>query len=266
MGLAKLNDFKAVIAAGRHFVANIESDFEKMSSIWCQKKEKYSPEQYLGCLLARQVSIAQLFGNDPTIWNAHIGTIYLRVMLELLVKIYWISEIPEERTKAVIGGDITSLEGDFNDMADLCSSAEIPPEFLPFRDEVADWLKNARKDFNGVKSQKIPDMRGMAQQADPLVLDLYRKYHTIFSSSLHSNWNHIARANLTRTHNPLHHYIFIPTVQDMPIDLSFILLSAEFCELSMKEVAKVFKLLSFESSAQVTLISELEECLKSQSI
>ncbi|HCC25072.1 MAG TPA: hypothetical protein DEP85_06155 [Holosporales bacterium] len=220
---------------------------------WSLEMGEVEKHEVIAALLARQVTLATQLASNPGIWNGHIAPLILRSMVDNYINLAWIFMDPQERSKKFIeyglGQQKLMIE---HRKKELEKKGVKDPEKTPEINGLEAWVNSQRYTFLttvSVGSWADRDTRKMAEEAD--CLDLYRYAYTPFSSSVHSQWDHISRYNLETCSNPLHRYHKVPIDFELPPDPDYFYRSAKYVE-------KAFKLFDDKLNIQVDIQSAFE--------
>ncbi len=209
------------------------TEFYKLVETWPEELSEKPVPRVLGALVARQTTLALSLVSYHSLWNHHLAPLILRSLLENWLKIEWLIRDPVRHACGIAKADLTGAKTKVQRIA-----AKKNPGTKERAEEIVDLLTTEEQMFQSEQKTIIVDPRTMANKAGGEALIAYRRHHVLFSSCVHSSWNHIARFNLTIDPNPLHRYPFIPMWKEIVADLNFPLLAAEYCDKAFHSVTR----------------------------
>lgn len=209
---------------------------ERLAAIDLLASNASSCRSVLTGLLTRQVFFARQFAQSPGMWTIHIAPAFFRCMYELNVRIMWILEEPELRSKAFIKSSMKEVE-------QVVKSLEKASLAEPHRQELKDaimslkgWLVEQETLFKASEGGKFPDVRSMAEKLGGEALKMYRLYNSSLSPAVHSSWSFISQVNLQPSSNPLHRNLPIPSLHFDEFDPDFLMSAAYFANTALQAV------------------------------
>lgn len=199
---------------------------------WNQMPVKlYDSEIYeaVGGLMARQATLSIQFASSPLVWNAHIAPTIMRCMMDALITVKWILKDPETRARKYVLYGLGQQKLYIENMQARDDAED--PAIANLVCRMKEWLSSQRRDALtevNVGSWSEVTTRKMAQECG--LDDLYKFDYTQFSGAAHNMWHHVSCFNLKSCVNPLHNLHKVPTIAECPIDLSFMVQSADHLE------------------------------------
>ncbi len=215
------------------YLTSVHQEFEQAREDIYATSWKKRTKQLLSALLVQQVTVLKLLGENNTSLTATVATLFLRIMLEASIKIAWIKLAPDDNALALMKSDLRSSEQLSEDMQAFASKNNI--QVTSSIAAAKDWLDHEEAEI-GFRQGKLKELdpRDMALAAGEDSMRLYRTFYITLSGGLHSTWSHISRYNLTRSLNPLHKAVFVPTIRCEDRDIIFFVVAAEIFDHSIK--------------------------------
>ena len=226
----KPDTFESIIA---EYLSQLANEFESAKTETYNKPYLKRTKQLLLALLAEQVTIVTLLGNNTHSLSTTSAPMFLRVILEAAIKVAWLILSPDENTLLLMKSDLRSFE---QTSLEMQSFAEANNEQVQSAIDAAnDWLNSEQAEIN-FRDGKVKDLdiRDLAKRAGDETMRIYRTFYVLLSGNLHSTWSQVSRYNLIRSANPLHRAAFVPTIKMPDRDVVFILIAAEIIDHSMK--------------------------------
>ena len=220
----------------------VSSSIERLENRWNSWKidaNQIELHEVIGAIVARQISLAKSFSNNPQLWNNDLAPLIMRSMAENIINLRWIIKDPLNRAQKFIewgiGNEKLQIEKRTNEIAEAGGD--------PMQDKAIE-LATAWVDFHrytfltsvNVGSWSGIPVRQMAIEADSK--DFYDLVYDKFSNCAHSSWNHIGKFNVEISENPLHKFLRLPYVDPGHID-------PFYAHLAIKYLSMVFD--TFES-------------------
>lgn len=190
-------------------------------------------KQLLSALLAQQVTVMKLIGENNTSLTATVAPLFLRLVLEVAIKISWIKLAPDHNALTLIKSDLRSQEQLAEDIKTFASENNVQVSLAIAA--AKEWLDSEESEIS-FRSGKVKDLdpRDMALAAGEDTMRLYRTFYITLSGGLHSTWSYISQHNLTRSTNPLHKAVFVPTIRSEDRNIIFLVIAAELFDHSLK--------------------------------
>ncbi|SHG85421.1 DUF5677 domain-containing protein [Flagellimonas flava] len=220
----------------------ISLSLERLESRWNSWEidaTKITIYEVTGAMVARQISLAKSFSNNPQAWNNDLAPLIMRAMVENIINLKWILKDPLVRSRKFvewgIGNEKLQVE---KRVREIEESGGNPDEDLATESNIA-WIDFHRYTFLtevNLGSWSGKSVRQMSIEAE--CKDFYDLVYDPFSNNSHSSWNHIGKFNVQISENPLHRFLRTPYVDSGHID-------PFYAELSMKYLSMVFD--TFES-------------------
>lgn len=226
--------FQSLLSELEELFDNEIRSFWNSQGIDIQKKEEI---EVISGLLSRQVTIAIHFIRSPNTWNHDIAPLIIRCLADNIINLSWITKDVENRSKMFIGHGLGQekliIEHRKNQLK-IDGKNPDEDEMIMAQEK---WLSVFRypmlTDVN-LGSWSGLSTRIMAEDAG--ILDFYNYVYLPFSSSVHNQWNHIAKYNLAQSPNPLHKGLLIPFRNDNLVDLTYLLLVSKYVDMAYEAV------------------------------
>lgn len=236
------------------YLAGIHSELVARWQVWPVSIVNPGPSEVTIGLLRRQFSLAAHMAMNPGILTPEVAPILLRCMVEAYIWLAWILEDPNDRAKKFIDDGLGKEKLIIKHRTDECEEQGLNADDDPILKMSKLWIERQRFSFlidvNLSGSWSGLDTRKMAEESG--CRDFYRFTYPMFSSSVHSTWNHISRFDLIACSNPLHAFHFIPAERlTSP--------TPHFLELAAKYLAKTFSLVDNKLRLTVTTKSTYEK-------
>lgn len=207
---------------------------------WSINANEIEIHEVIGAIIARQISLAKSFADNPQLWNNDLAPLFLRAMTENYITLHWILQEPLVRVRKFIEYGIGNeklqiekrkliLEGQGE------NSNESENEMIESRTQWIDFHRYSFLTTVDVGSWSGISTRQMA--IDSGCKDFYDLVYDPFSNCTHSSWNHIGKYNVKISENPMHKFLRLPYVHPGEIELIY-------ANLSIKYLSMVFN--SFE--------------------
>ncbi len=225
--------YKKLLKIIREYIESVRGELNARWNAWQLDMSQVEKHEVIGALLARQVTLATQLASAPPLWNGHIATLILRVMVDNYINLAWIFQKDSlNRSKKFIeyglGQQKLVIE---HRKQELIKRGVKDVENEPSIKALEEWANSQRYTFLttvNVGQWAETDTKKMAGEAD--CLDLYRFAYTPFSSSVHNMWNHVSRYNLIICTNPLHGLHKIPIDPDMSMDMDYLYRATKYVE------------------------------------
>lgn len=219
------------------YLHGIADEFAARWDVWPIAVDESRHTEVIVGLLRRQYSLAVHLARAPMCWTADFAPIILRCMVEVHLWMAWILEKPEERATLFVEDGIGKEKLMIMHRSDELKALGLSVDDDAFIQESMAWVESQRYSFlvdvNLSGSWSGIDTRKMAEEAN--CRDFYRFIYPVFSTAVHSTWNHIAKIDLCPCDNPLHAHHRVPR-------LGFLPASPGFLELVAKYLDKTFRL------------------------
>jgi hypothetical protein len=207
---------------------------------WPINANEIEIHEVIGAIIARQISLAKSFADNPQLWNNDLAPLFLRAMTENYITLNWILQEPLDRVRKFIeygiGNEKLQIE---KRKLILEEQGEDPDEdeaeMIESRSQWIDFHRYSFLTTVDVGSWSGISTRQMA--IDSGCKDFYDLVYNPFSNCTHSSWNHIGKYNVKMSENPMHKFLRLPYVHKGEIE-SF------YANLSIKYLSMVFN--SFE--------------------
>lgn len=234
---------KAIKNLTNRYISLVKADLPlRWNSLRVDLTEKEIYEVLSG-LLARQMTLAIQFVQNPNCWTFDLAPIILRSMADNYINFSWISKAPLDRSRKFIyyglGQEKLILEHRKNQML----KDGINPEEDIMTKVVEEWINGERYTFLtevNLGAWSGINTRQMAEEAG--CLDFYNYVYAPFSTVSHNMWGHIAKYNLIVSNNPLHKKLKKPVIGNFHIDFHNIKLAAKYLDKMIREFNSVFGL------------------------
>jgi hypothetical protein len=191
------------------------------------KSDLYDPtaDHVLGGLFARQYRFLQTYVLDFHVWAADLGRVILRMMVETLIYLkYLSSNSPDECREFVkygIGQEVLFKaqlkelvnQGKIPNSEELCSYLESPVD------------KELTEQLIKVKLKNFENLRKLSEECD--LKDLYNLYYQPFSVTMHGHWPDLRRYYLVECKEPLHKFHLHPNFNLPPLDFKLLRIAVD---------------------------------------
>lgn len=196
---------------------------------WDIDSNEVERHEVTAAMVARQISLAKSFANNPQVWNFDLGPLIMRAMIENIINLKWIVKDPLVRARKFIewgiGNEKLQIEKRIREIEESGGN--------PLEDESIEsnraWIDFHRYTFLtevNLGSWSGKSVRQMAIEAD--CKDFYDLVYDPFSNNSHSSWNHIGKFNVNMSDNPLHKFLRLPYVDPGQIDSFYAILSMKY--------------------------------------
>jgi hypothetical protein len=159
-------------------------------------------------------------------------------MVEVYIWLAWILADPVERSSKFIDDGLGKEKLVIKHRTEEIEAMEMNPDEDFTLNASKAWIESHRYSFlidvNLSGSWSGLDTRKMAEEAG--CRDFYRFTYPVFSSTVHSTWNHIGKLDLIPCRNPLHAGHRIPIEESLPLNAGFLFLAAKYLEKTFKLV------------------------------
>ncbi len=226
--------FEDLMKLMRAYEAQTKQDLRSITDAWPADLSEHPIPRVLGALIARQTTLALHVVSDPFFWNADIGPLILRPMLENWLKIEWCLKAPLARCLGIAKADLSGAKSRVQRLA----ATTRYPGAQQGGTAILELLDQEESLFLAEGKPVMIDSRQMAKNVGGEALIAYRRHHVLMSSCVHSAWNHIARYNLKVNPNPLHRHNFVPMLKEPDIDAGFALTAAEYCDKAFRSILR----------------------------
>lgn len=178
-------------------------------------------------LFARQYRFLQTYVLDFHIWAVDMGRIVLRVMLETLIYLKYLTfkddlEQFREFVKYGLGQELLykGQLGELSDQGKISKSRELD-EYLsaPVDNELSELSIK-------VKLKNFDDVRKLAEECG--LKDLYVLYYQPFSVTVHGHWPELRRSYLLDCQEPLHKFHLQPNFALPDLDFNLVSVALDF--------------------------------------
>lgn len=214
----------------------INNDFNIRIKNWKFKIEEREIHEVVGGLLSRQFTLALQLASTSQLWNYHIATIILRVMIDNFIQLSWILKSPLERSQRFIYYGLGQEKLILEHRKKYYEENKIDPSKDKAIIANESWINSQRFSFLtdvNVGSWADIDTRKMAKEIGEE--SLYYLCFLPFNSSIHNNWYHISRYNLKECANPLHGGHKIPIIAETHYDVNNLLLALKYLDMVIEK-------------------------------
>lgn len=222
----------------KEIVEHAMSRLEDLWNSWDINADEVEIHEVIGALLARQISLAKSFADNPQLWNNDLAPLFLRAMTENYITLHWILHDPLDRSRKFIEYGIGNEKLQVEKRSAILEEQGKDPSADKIIQSQNQWINFHRYTFLttvDVGSWSGISVRQMA--IDSGCKDFYDLVYDPFSNCTHSSWNHIGKYNVQISENPLHKFLRVPFVHPGEI-------SSFYATLSIKYLSMVFD--SFE--------------------
>ena len=202
----------------------LEAYIEMIEECFSQRWEGYlraasltNAGEVMTGLLQRQVELATCFARSSIMWEIAVAPVMLRTMIETHLNLAWILQDPVPRADAFIEYGLGQAKLTLEHRRAQLQERGLDPDDDLLVQESTTWLEQQRRSFLtpvNVGHWAEKDLRHLADEVGEG--SLYRLSYVPFSASVHSQWYHVARYNLTICQNPLHGFHRVPGAADRP--------------------------------------------------
>lgn len=212
---------------------------ENVKKGFLERWETVTPKIYnsestdtIGCLGARQATLAIELARSPGIWNGHIAPLILRCMTDAHITLAWIVDSPEDRSKEYIryglGQEKLFIEYLENEPREEAGSV-VDDQIDQLIEVRKDWLNAQLAEWAievNVGSWSGKSTRDMAKEAD--CESLYKFAYVPFSGVAHNMWQHVGIYNAETCVNPLHKYHRLPRIEPVRLDPDYLYRASKY--------------------------------------
>jgi hypothetical protein len=254
-------DEKQIYQLIEEYNKGTRAEFAARWKVWPIDLENPGPSEVTIGLLHRQYRLAANIVSNPGIWSHDIAPIILRSMVEVFIWLSWILADPAERSMKFIDDGLGKEKLAIKHRTEEIEAMQMDPsEDFTLKVSKA-WVESHRYsyliDVNLSGSWSGLDTRKMAEEAG--CRDFYRFTYPMFSSTVHSTWNHIGKFDLMPCRNPLHAGHRIPNDDAMPLSSGFPFLAAKYLDETFNLVDEHLKISTEVESTFERLFIETED-------
>ncbi|MBV7408293.1 DUF5677 domain-containing protein [Maritimibacter sp. DP1N21-5] len=214
------------------FETTVKKEFLHRRDVLAFDLSQVEISQVVGCLIARQTTLAVDIASAPVMWTPHSAPIFLRVMADVFITLAWILKAPLNRSKLFIeyGVGNVKLEAEHRRQQLENDPHNINGEDLSAMIEFQEWWVNSQLNSDlldvNLGSWSGISTRKMAEEAG--VLDFYNWVYQPFSASVHSQWQHLSWHNSTSCRNPSHRGHVSGAIPDYNSDNYWLFIAAKY--------------------------------------
>lgn len=220
------------------YIKGSHDEFAARWKVWPIDLENPGPSEVTIGLLHRQYILATGIAANPGIWSVDLAPIILRSMVEVYIWLSWILADPAERAMKFIDDGLGKEKLVVKHRTEEIELLGIDASEDFILNGSKAWIESHRYSFlidvNLSGSWSGLDTRRMAEEAG--CRDFYRFTYPMFSSTVHSTWNHVGKFDLIPCKNPLHAAHRIPIEEPIPLNSDFLFLAAKYLEKTFKLV------------------------------
>jgi hypothetical protein len=214
------------------------SRLEDLWNSWAIDANEAEIYEVTGAILARQISLAKSFADNPQLWNNDLAPLFLRAMTENYITLHWILQDPLGRVRKFIEYGIGNEKLQVEKRTAILEEQGEEPNADEIIQAQNQWINFHRYTF--LTTVDVGSWSGISTRQmaiDSGCKDFYDLVYDPFSNCTHSSWNHIGKYNVKISENPLHKFLRVPYVHPGEI-------SSFYATLSIKYLSMVFD--SFE--------------------
>jgi hypothetical protein len=213
---------------------------EERWDAWPINANQVEIHEVVGAIIARQISLAKSFADNPQLWNNDLAPLFLRAMTENYITLHWILQEPLNRVRKFIEYGIGNEKLQIEKRKSILEEQNEDPDEVEMINSRLHWIDFHRYSF--LTTVNIGSWSGISTRQmaiDSGCKDFYDLVYDPFSNCTHSSWNHIGKYNVKISENPMHKFLRLPYVHPGSIE-SF------YANLSIKYLSMVFN--SFEDT------------------
>jgi len=227
----------------REYLDGVKKEFEERCSKWPISIANPAPGEVTIGLFRRQYSLACHIAANPGIWTPDVAPILLRCMVEVYIWLAWILESPDERAKLYIEDGLGKEKLILMHRADELEQQGMNPDDDIMVQNSNDWIEHQKISFlvdvntgtwSGLDARKMAGECGCR--------DFYRFTYYMFSTAMHSSWNHVSRFDLQHCASPFHAFHKIPRKDFLPPTSFNFRLAAKYLDRTFELVDKKLNL------------------------
>ena len=195
----------------------VEEQFDRRWEEYLRPASLTNAGEVMTGLLKRQVELTVCFARSPIMWEVAVAPVMLRTMIETYLNLAWILRDPVQRAEDFIDYGLGQAKLILEHRRAELTRQGIDPDADQVMKVGTAWLESQRFSFLttvNVGHWADKDLRQMADEIGEG--GLYRLAYVPFSAAVHSQWYHIARANLVICENPLHGFHRVPGSAERP--------------------------------------------------
>ena len=233
------------------YIEMIEESFSERWEGYLRAASLTNAGEVMTGLLQRQVELATCFARSSVMWEIAVAPVLLRTMIETHLNLAWILQDPVPRADAFIEYGIGQAKLMLEHRRAQLQESGLDPDDDLLMQQGTSWLEQQRHSFFttvNVGHWAEKDLRHMADEVGER--SLYHLSYVPFSASVHSQWYHVARFNLTVCKNPLHGFHRVPGTAERPL-LTNLYTSAKY-------LSRTVALIDERMSHSATGVSALE--------
>lgn len=216
-------------------IVNISKNrLEDRWNSWTIDAKEIEIHEVVGAIIARQISLAKSFADNPHLWNNDLAPIFLRAMTENYITFHWILQDPLDRSRKFIEYGIGNEKLQIEKRKAILQEKSDDEEEIEMINIRLQWIDFHRYSF--LTTVDVGSWSGISTRQmaiDSGCKDFYDLVYDPFSNCTHNSWNHIGKYNVKISEDPLHKFLRMPYVSKGEID-SF------YANLSIKYLSMVF--------------------------